>query len=222
MMERTLGIVGPGRTTAFVQVTAAKLREGILREAAAPIAATGLQKVILRVRDIGEGVQGEDLHALLDALDTYTAAGFEVIVDCAGRLGPLLAHQGAAGFSTGPMYFRKVAQALLAIGGGGGGSALRYEEYGAWRWVDRGEISKLGLACPVAGCKAVSGCELDDIREHNLHALRRLAGEVSSWGAPELIASLRKSGDRVAAGWANVLARRLQRASEGQSGGFAP
>jgi len=214
MIERVLAVAGASRSIAFVQLTATKLRDGVLAEASQPIAETGLEQVILRVRDIGEEAVGDDFEGLLDAMDAFVGAGVEVIVDCAGRLGPLLVHEGAVGFSTGPMHFRKVAQALLSVGGGGGGNPLRYEEYGAWRWVDRGEIGKSALNCPVPGCQVRVGADLDDIREHNLHVLRHLARAAVEWDTSDLIVSLRASETEAAVEWANVLARRLSSGRE--------
>lgn len=216
MIRRALAAAGSGATIAFLQVTSTKLRAGLLREAAAPVARTGLQRVILRVRDLGEEAGDEELDAMLDAIDAFSEHGVEVIVDCAGRLGPLLVHQGAGGFSTGSEHFRKVAKELLQPGGGGGGIALRYEEYGRWQWVGRGEIGKTAIACPVPGCKVKPGCGLDAIREHNLHVLRHLMREIATWGVDEVIQSLRGSESPLAAQWANVLARR--RSGEGGVG----
>jgi hypothetical protein len=216
MIKRTISTVGPQQAIAFVQMTSAKLRKGVLAETAPAIAATGVRQVILRVRDIGEVADSEDLDAYLRAQDAFLAAGLEVIIDCAGRLGPLFVHAGAAGFSTGPMHFRKVAQSLLAVGGGGGGSALRVEEYSAWRWVDRDVIGTSELFCPVAGCAVRASAELDDIREHNLHVLRHLAREMATWDTAAVIKSLRSSGDEIASEWANVFARRLSSRLEEQ------
>jgi hypothetical protein len=222
MIRRALSAAGAGRTIAFLQVTSTKLRAGLLREAAVPVARTGLQRVILRVRDLGEKAGDEELDAMLDAIDAFSRQGLEVIVDCAGRLGPLLVHQGAAGFSTGPERFRKVAKELLQPGGGGGGSPLSYEEYGRWQWVGRGEIGKTAVACPVPGCNVQPGCGLDAIREHNLHVLRHLMQELTTWGVTEVIRSLRESRSPSAAEWANVLARRQSAESGTGSGRIRP
>lgn len=216
MIRRAITVTGPGLTVAFLQVTSTKLIAGVLREAAVPVASTGLQRAVLRVRDFGEMAGAEELEAMLDAIDTFSALGVEVIVDCAGRLGPLLVHQGATGFSTGPEHFRKVAKELLQTGGGGGGSPLHYEEHGRWRWTPRAGIGKTAQACPVPGCKVKPGCGLDAIREHNLHVLRHLMQEIASWGTAEVIKSLRESESRLAAEWANVLVRR--RGAEGGAG----
>ena len=221
MIRRAIAAAGPGNTIAFLQVTSTKLREGLLCEAAAPVAATGLQRVILRVRDLGERADQDDFDAILDVLDAFNENGVEVVVDCAGRLGPLLVHQGAAGFSTGTEHFRKVAMELLQSGGGSGGVPLQIEEYGRWQWVPRGTIAKIGSACPVLGCAVKPGCDLDDVREHNIHVLRHLMREIETWGLDEVIRSLRASESPLAASWANVLARRRAReggAASGESG----
>jgi hypothetical protein len=221
MIERAVVTAGPQRTIGFVQMTASKLRDGVLHDTAPLIAETGLERAIIRVRDIGEEARGEDLDALLDALDAFLAAGVEVVFDCAGRLGPLLVHEGAAGFSAGPMRFRKVARELLQVGGGGGGGRLCFEEYANWEWVDRDEIGKTAAACPVPGCPVTAGAELDAIREHNLHVLRHLAEALSTWTTADLVKSLRESRSEEAAEWANVIARR-QASEAGESPGGPP
>lgn len=217
MIRRAVSVVGPQRAIAFVQVMSSRLRSGVLAEAAPVIAATGVRQVVLRVRDIGELASSEDFDAYLRAQDTFIGAGLEVIIDCAGRLGPLFVHEGAAGFSTGSMYFRKVAKPLFAMGGGGGGTALRYEVYGAWNWVDRALIGTPEISCPVSGCSVSAGAKLDDIREHNLHVLRHLAREMATWGTVAVINSLRHSEDQTAIEWAGVLSRRLRSGMEEQS-----
>lgn len=221
MIERAVTTAGPAQTIAFVQMTASKLLDGVLRDAAPLIAETNLKRVIIRARDIGEGARGADLEALLDALDAFHAAGVEVVFDCAGRLGPLLVREGAAGFSTGPMYFRKVARELLQVGGGGGGGRLPFEEYANWGWVDRDEIGKTAAACPVPNCPVTASAELDEIREHNLHVLRHLAQVLSAWTTADLVKSLRGSGSEEAAEWANVIVAR-QASEAGESSGGQP
>lgn len=205
MLERTVRAAGVDRSFAIVQLTLPRLRVGALLDAAPAIAETGVKRVLLRVRDFGESVDGEDLWSFLGAQDAYLASGLEVIVDCAGRLGPICVHEGASGFVTGTMFFRKVAKELLA-GGGGGGARLPYELYGAWSSIDRDDMD--GSVCPVAGCTLKSGCELNEIRIHNLHVLRHLARELEICTTSEVIARLRESQTPLASAWANVLARR--------------
>lgn len=214
MIRRAMAISGPARTLVFVQVRFSRLLAGALAEAAPAIADTGATQVILRVRGFGEYSPPRELEAYLYALDAFLGAGLEVVIDCAGRLGPIFTHRGAAGFSSGSMFFRSVARDLFTLGGGGGGAALRYEVDGAWDWVERAQIQS-DAACPVMGCEVGPGSSLDEIREHNLHLLRHMGVAAANWRTPELLASLRHSANPLAAAWASVLAQRGGSAAAG-------
>jgi hypothetical protein len=214
MLRRVVQVQGTQKPVAFLQVSRARFLAGLVTEVARDYAATGVQRVYLRVRGGGEQAAAAELHAWLAATDAFTKLGVELFPDCVGRLGPVLVHAGAAGFSAGTMFFRSVAQALLSAGGGGGGAAVSIESYRGWHEIERtgAEAAALG-PCPEPGCPVGRAKELslDDLREHRLHTLGRLAHQAVSQDVSVLIRSLRASAQPRAAEWADVLHERAQR-----------
>jgi hypothetical protein len=213
MLRRAVTSAGAQMPVAFIQVTRAVLMRGVLRDVTRRYAATGVQRVFIRVRGLGEHASANELSAYLDAVEAFRACGVDVVADCVGRLGPLLVHGGALGFSSGGMFFRRVGVALLSAGGGGGGMPVSIE----YRWgdVERGgeAVTDLG-PCPVAGCRLTAAdATLDDVREHRLHMLRHLGRLASEQDTDELIRSLRSSGRAQPVAWADVLAARRRRAA---------
>jgi hypothetical protein len=112
------------------------------------------------------------------------------------------------------MFFRSVAHALLSAGGGAGGAAVSIESYSGWCEFERegDEAADLG-PCPESGCPIgrVENPPLDDLREHRLHTLGRLAREAAEQDTPAMVRSLRASGQPRAGEWADVLDERAQR-----------
>jgi hypothetical protein len=131
-------------------------------------------------------------------------------------MGPLLVHGGAHGFSTGTMFYRTVAKPLLSRGGGGGGISLTIEAPSGWYAVARdvAAAGQIGVCpeprCPVGRRRWAS---LDDLREHRLHTLSRLAAQAAVHDTPTLVQMLMQSGQSAMAAYAAVLAERDQRAA---------
>jgi hypothetical protein len=196
LVRRAVEAAGDQVPTAFLQVTANRLRRGTLVEAAPSYEATGVTRAVFRVRGLdAPRAAREDLRAYLEAIDSFEARGIEVFADCTGRLGPVLVAGGAHGFSTGTRFFQKVAAQLLSVGGGGGGQPLARQSPGGWSEVPRDESE-------TAADTRVSN--LTALREHMLLAAR---------DPDALIESLRRDGSSYAAGWAAELAARRRRAA---------
>jgi hypothetical protein len=215
MLRRVARTAGTQVPIAFIQVTLARLRDGLLIELAEDYAATGVGRIFLRVRGFGENAGAADFKAYLEALDALTGRDVDVVADCVGRVGPLLVHEGALGFSTGTMFFRSVAKPLLSRGGSGGGSALTIESPTDWCEIERGSDEAAALApCPEFGCPVGRRpASLDDLREHRLHTLARQTREALAQDTSELVRSLRASGQHRASQYADVLAARRRRAA---------
>ncbi|WP_445151373.1 hypothetical protein [Baekduia sp. Peel2402] len=214
MLRRVISVQGVQRPVAFLQVTRARLIAGLVTELARDYAATGVERVYLRVRGGGEQADAAGMRAWLAAVDAFMTLGVELFPDCVGRLGPVLVHAGAAGFSTGTMFFRSAPQALLSRDGGGGGQAVSVESHRGWREVERESAEAAALGpCPMPSCPVGRAADpsLDDLREHRLHTLDRLAREAVVQDTTTLIRSLRASAQPRAGVWADVLAERARR-----------
>jgi hypothetical protein len=195
-VRRAVEAAGEQVPTAFVQVTANRLRRGMLAEAAPSYGATGVTRAALRIRGLdAPRAAREDVRAYFDAIASFEASNIEVFADCTGRLGPVLVGGRARGFSTGTRFFQKVPGQLLSVGGGGGGQPLSRPSPGGWSDVPRDESETAAEARVL---------NLTTLREHMLLAARD----------PEaLVESLRGDGSRYAAGWAAELSERLRRAA---------
>ena len=216
MLRRVLQAAGTQAPIAFIQVTRARLVSGLLVDLARDYAATGVSRVFLRVRGFGEHADLGAFRAYLDAVDAFTRHDLEVVADCVGRLGPLLVHAGALGFSTGTMFFRSVPKPLLSPGGSGGGPPLSVESPTQWHELARDSAEAAAMApCPVPGCPVgrFPAPALDDLREHRLHTLERLAQRALTQDTSELARSLRSSGETHMAAFADALLERQRRAA---------
>ncbi|MDQ3676483.1 MAG: hypothetical protein M3401_06710 [Actinomycetota bacterium] len=213
MLRRVVRSAATQMPIAFVQVTRERLLRGVVAKVAAQYASTGVERVYLRVRGVGEDASGLELDAYLTTIEAFAASGMDVVADAVGRLGPVLIGGGALGFSSGGgACFRRVAKPLLAAGGGGGGEKVGVELAGRWTEVPREEAAR--AACPEGGCRVGRpDATIDDVREHRLHTLSRLAREAVDSDPAAMIRSLRASGLRQAREWAEVLERRERRAA---------
>ncbi len=213
MLRRVIRSAGTQTPIAFLAVTRSKLIAGLVPQLVPDYAATGVERVYLRVREGGEKADAVEVRAWLQAIDAFKAHGVEVFPDCVGRLGPILVHGGAAGFSTGTDFFRTAAKPLLSRGGGGGGTPVSIESPNGWSELarDSGDIAAMGPCpdpdCPVGRREA----SLDDLREHRLHTLDRLARRAADQDTLGLVRSLRASGQPRAREWADVLVERSRR-----------
>lgn len=215
MLRRTVASAGTQVPIAFIQVTRTRLLGGVVAEVAPQYAATGIRRVFLRVREVGEDMSASEFEAYLEVIDAFVDCGVDLVADCVGRVGPLLVHEGALGFSSGGMFHRRVAKPLLASGGGNGGAAVSIESPHGWSEIARDSEEAASVAsCPVAGCRLVApDVTLDDIREHRLHTLRRRGLLAVDQDTAELIRELRATGQSQARELADVLAVRHRRAA---------
>lgn len=208
---------GDGRpVVAFVQVTRHRLESGLLRRLAAHYAGIGLSSVVLRVRDLdAEEATTIQLRNYLEAVDAFAAHDLHVIVDCVGRLGPVLVARGARGFSTGARFFRKVAQSPINTGGGGGGGDLLFEVPGRLRGVAVGLRRTSGIPrCAVGECATAGNSPTNaQLREHNLHSLKALGQLAAALGPAGFAAYLLDGGDDREREWARVLLEQVERAA---------
>lgn len=218
MLRRVAQSTGTQIPVAFVQVRLHRLRSGLLEEIAADYAAAGARQIFLRVRGFGESASAEDFGRYLDAIDAFAACELDVVADCVGRLGPLLVHGGAHGFSTGTMVYRTVAQALLANNKEeqSGGPRLTIESPSGWCEVPRTEEALAQIEpCPVTGCPVgrSTDVKLDDIREHRLHTFDRLTRQALNQETPEFVRALRLTRQTRLEHHAAVLEERYRRAA---------
>ncbi len=217
MLRETIRVVSDGRpVVAVLQTTAHSLRKGFVRDVASLYAATGVKRVLVRVRRFDpEEATASELAAYLEAVASLAAHGIGVIPDCVGRLGPVLVAGGAHAFGTGSRFFRKVAESPINTGGGGGGGDLEYEVPGRLRVVGISERRSSSVPrCTIQDCAA--GAAIVDngaVRLHNLHALNGVAQLAARLGAAGFAAYLAKDGDEREREWARVLRERVQRAA---------
>ncbi len=195
MLRRTVAVAADQVPTAVIQVTRHRLLKGLLAAVAQGYAATGVRRVLLRVRGFEpQKSERDELAAYLDAVEAFERRGVEALPDCVGRLGPVFVADGAAGYTTGTRFFRKVPEALLSVGGGGGGAPIGVQDAGTWEERPRNP-----------------GDHASDARVESLRSLRELT-LLAVRDPDALIASLRKGG-RYPVIWAGVLAERRRRAA---------
>lgn len=213
MLRRCVASAGGQRPVAFIQLTAAALRAGLLAPLAPAYAATGVTRVFVRVREFDtEAASALEFRAYLDGIAAFNKAGVELVPDCVGRLGPPLVAGGAPSFSTGPVDFRKVPQALLNKRGGGGVPVF-YEVAGGFHAVSR-SARHAAAACFVARCPATAqDASLADLRLHNLHVLREESRLAATNDAVWYAARLMASGQPEAVVWGETLLERAQQAA---------
>jgi hypothetical protein len=96
MLRETITAVSDGRpVVAVLQTTAHRLRKGFVRDSAPLYAASGVKRVLVRIRRFDpEEATSSELAAYLDAVASFVAHGIGVIPDCVGRLGPVLVAGG--------------------------------------------------------------------------------------------------------------------------------
>ncbi len=213
MVRRCVAVAGTQRPVAFVQTTLPALLDGMIARLAAPYAATGVTRVFCRVRRLeAESASAAEFGAYLDAIAAFNEVGVELIPDCVGRLGPPLVSGGAPSFSTGAVYFRKVAERLLNKSGGGG-VEVYYEVAGGFHSISRGARGS-ATTCFQASCAAADAdASLDDLRLHNLHVLREESRIAASSSLADYAARLIATGQPEAVVWGEVLRERAQRAA---------
>jgi hypothetical protein len=217
MLRETITAVSDGRPViAVLQTTAHRLRTGFVNDVAALYAATGVKRVLVRVRKFDpEEATASELAAYLGTIASFSAHNIGVIPDCVGRLGPVLVAGGAHAFGTGSRFFRKVAESPINTGGGGGGGDLEYEVPGRLRSVAiSARRSSSVPRCAIQGC--VAGAATVDngaVRLHNLHALNAVAQHAARLGSAGFAAYLAKDGDEREREWARALRERVQHAA---------
>lgn len=213
MVRRCVASAAGQRSVAFIQLTGGTLRAGVLKRLASAYAATGVTRVFVRVRDLDtEATSAREFSAYIDGIAAFNEVGVEIVPDCVGRLGPALVAAGASSFSTGPVNFRKVPQALLNKSGGGGVEVF-YEVSGRFYAVSRG-ARHAAQACFVAPCPAAAtDATLEDLRLHNLHVLREESRLAATNGAGWYAARLIATAQPEAVVWGEVLRERAQRAA---------
>lgn len=211
MVRRCVESTGGQRPVAFIQLTVAALCAGVVTRLASAYAATGVTRVFVRVRELDtESASALEFSSYLNAIAAFNEVGVELVPDCVGRLGPPLVAGGALSFSTGPVNFRKVPQALLNKSGGGG-VKVSYEVAGGFYAVARG-ARHAAPRCFDAKCPAWSSdASLEDLRLHNLHVLREESRLSAANGAAWYAARLIASGQPEAVVWGDVLREREQR-----------
>lgn len=217
MLEETIIAASDGRpVVAVLQTTGHRLRRGLVEQIAPLYAATGVKRLLLRVRRFEpEEATAAEVAAYLDAVASLTALGVRVIPDCVGRLGPVLLADGAHAFSTGSRFFRKVAESPINTGGGNGGGALVYEVSGRLRAVPvlAGRSDRVPR-CAIPGCHAdTARADGAAVRLHNLHALDAVAQLAARLGPAGFAAHLENGGDVREREWARALRERAARAA---------
>jgi len=195
MVRRTATSVSVEVPTAIVQVTRRRLLDGLLSDVAVGYARAGAQRVLLRVRGFeAEKADEDELVAFFEAVEAFQQHGVEAIPDCVGILGPVLVADGARGFSTGTRFFRKVPDALISLGGGGGGSAIQVQDLRTWQERPRDP-----------------GIDAFTARIDNLHSLR--AAALLAANDPDALIRQLASGGGYPALWARALSERRRRAA---------
>lgn len=98
MVRRVVTAAAAQMPVAFIQVTRAVLMRGVLRDVARRYAATGVQRVFIRVRGVGEDASADELAAYLDAIEAFTECSVDVVADCVGasdRCSSMVGHSGS-------------------------------------------------------------------------------------------------------------------------------
>ena len=211
MLRRCVAVAAGQLPIAFIQVTAAQLRRGLVAQLAPWYVATNVTRVFLRVRKLdAEHADAHEFGALLDGIDAFKKLGTELVPDCVGRLGPPLVAGGAPSFSSGPVHFRKVPAALLNRSGGGGVPVF-YEVFGRFHAVDRSARHHVPHCFDPSCIASRPNATLDDLRLHNMHVLREESQLAAANGAIWYAGRLVASGQPEAVVWGTVLAERAQR-----------
>jgi hypothetical protein len=128
---RMLDILGPASPdrplVAFIQTTLGRARKGLFSRVAREYSNAGASFVVLRVRGLTHRTAtGDDVHALLAAARAFQRLGIDVMFDCTGRLGAVLAAVSEMAYSTGAHNFRGLSGSILGSSGGVG-SRVTYE-----------------------------------------------------------------------------------------------
>lgn len=197
MVQRAAAAAANRPVTAIAQITNHRFLQGVLAEAAPLYAHAGLERVIIRVRNLeAQKANRDELLAYFKVIDAFAGRGIDVVADCVGRLGPVLIAVGASGFSTGTRFYRKVPYALLSRRDGGGGAArIGLQVNGSWSETLRED-----------------GVTAAEARVANLSTLRGFM-EVAARDPSELVASLLGDADAYARIWGAVLREREQHAA---------
>jgi hypothetical protein len=207
LLART-AVVDARPTMAVLETPVGVLTSGWLGGIGRRLRAAGADVVLVRVVGCREDAAPATVAAYLRLARELRGVSVEVICDQVGRLGPLLAAGAGVAFSTGSWHYRSVSRDLIPRGGGGGGSQpIRYELPGRWRAAAPELARSLPAArCPVQGCRALEAdATATDQREHFLHTIVVLAHTVLAGDLEALIEALKRSGDSVAARWADAL-----------------
>jgi len=215
LLERGRELAGDRVLIAYLQVLRSQLLDGTAAAVAGRLASNGAEVIFARIRRFEpELASPAELLAYAELIRAGSAGGARVVGDCVGRLGPALIATGADGFATNALHFRKVAEDLHPVGGGGGnGPELKWEvpEEGTARATSEPPSP---IPCEVEDCPAPRGHGDRNAatRIHNLHELKRsglLAAEEGLGYAARLVSST----SPVLRGWAAALQQLASRAA---------
>jgi hypothetical protein len=215
LLEHSRELAGDRTLVAYLQILGSRLLDGSGAEVARALAAAGAEVIFVRVRRFEpELASPAELLAYADLIGAGSSNGTRVVGDCVGRLGPALIAVGADGFATNALRFRKVAEDLHPVGGGGGnGPGLMWEvpEGGAARSLTD---PLAPVPCEVEDCPAPDGRSGSNaaIRIHNLHDLQR-SGRLAAVEGLRYGQRLAKSSSPTVRGWASALQQLARRAA---------
>ena len=215
LLERSRELAGDRTLIAYLQVLRSQLLDGTAAAVAERLAGNGAEVIFVRIRRFEpELASPAELLAYAGVIRTGSANSARIVGDCVGRLGPALIATGADGFATNALRFRKVAEDLHPVGGGGGnGPELKWEvpEAGTARAASEPQST---IPCQVEDCPAPRGRGDSNAatRIHNLHDLKR-SGLLAAEEGLGYATRLSRSSSPVLRGWAAALQQLARRAA---------
>jgi hypothetical protein len=183
---------------AFVHAPVSTLVAGDIGTAAPDYASLGVDLVFLRFAGLDPQTAGQaECRAYRAAVDAFAEVGVPAVADAVGRFGLVLSAAGAAGFSSGALHHKFVAENVIFEAAEEMRSApIQYEVPHRWYELTHTQAradARRGLlpACPVTSCGALlQGATSAALKEHMVHYFTHEVRTLAQAGAASARAGL--------------------------------